>query len=130
VPCSSFAAPQPRSPGFCSPDAVENILRDDVLRDWRARLERDQGLSLGLDYSTNLFGASDSLGEDGAWSGIVRFYGAGELANRSSQNSGALVWKVEHRHRTGDSPISPSSPALRRSPFRMTRRSVPPSAPC
>lgn len=91
-----------QAPGFGSPDAVENILRDDALRDWRTSLERDRGLSLGLDYTTNLFRSSDSLGEDGAWGGMVRFYGAWELANRESQNSGALVWKVEHRHRTGD----------------------------
>ena len=57
---------------FGSPDAVENILREDHLLDWKTRLQTERGLGIGLDYTTNLFGASDSLGEDGAWGGMVR----------------------------------------------------------
>ena len=87
---------------FGSPDAVENILEDTGLIEWKTRLAEEQGVALGLDYTTNLFGASDSLGEEGAWGGMVRFYGTWEVLNRGSNRSGALVWKVEHRHRTGD----------------------------
>lgn len=86
------------SPAFGSPDAVENVLRE--------VLQTEQGLSLGLDYTTNLFRATDSPGEDGAWGGMARFFGAWELADRGGKNSGALVWKMEHRHRTGDIPPS------------------------
>ena len=92
------------APAFGGPNAVENILREDAALDWKSRLQSEQGLGLGLDYTTNLFGATDSLGEDGAWGGMVRFYGSWELANRGGQNSGSLVWKMEHRHRTGDIP--------------------------
>jgi porin len=92
------------NPAFGGPNAVENILREDAALDWKSRLQSEQGLGLGLDYTTNLFGATDSLGEDGAWGGTVRFYGSWELANRDGQNSGSLVWKMEHRHRTGDIP--------------------------
>lgn len=91
-------------PAFGGPDAVENILREDALQDWKARLQKEQGLGLGLDYSTNLFVATESPGEDTAWGGMVRFFGSWELANRGGRNAGSLVWKLEHRHRSGDIP--------------------------
>jgi len=103
--CLAYAASaEAEQPAFGSPDAVENLLDLDPVEEWRARLQSEQGLSVGLDYTTNLFGASDSLGEDGAWGGMVRFYGSWDLVNRGGRNSGALVWKMEHRHRTGDIP--------------------------
>jgi porin len=104
----AFAQEDPsEQPTFGSPDSVENILREEAVLDWKTRLRTDHGLSIGVDYSTIAFGASDSLGEDGAWGGMVRFYGSWELANRGGRNSGSLVWKMEHRHRLGD--IAPQS---------------------
>lgn len=97
-------ASESSGPGFGGPDAVENILLEDALREWKAQLRNERGLSLGLDYTTNLLGASDSPGDDGAWGGMARFYGSWELVDRGDRNSGALVWKIEHRHRTGDIP--------------------------
>ena len=95
------------TPAFGGPNAVENLILEDAVRGWKARLQADSGLGLGIDYTTNYLVASESLGEDQAWGGMVRFYGTWELANRGGKNSGALVWKVEHRHRTGD--IAPQS---------------------
>jgi porin len=99
---TSRAAEDAAGPSFGSPDAVENILEDSGLLEWRTRLAEEQGVSLGLDYTANLVGASDSLGEDSAWGGMVRFFGSWDLVNRGGRNAGSLVWKVEHRHRTGD----------------------------
>lgn len=98
----SRAAEEAQGPSFGSPDAVDNILEDTGLLEWRTRLAEEHGVSLGVDYTSNLFGASDSLGEDGAWGGIARFYGTWDLVSRGGKNSGAFVWKVEHRHRTVD----------------------------
>lgn len=92
------------SPGFGSPDTVDNILREEPVLDWKSHLQAEQGLSLGLDYTTNLLSASDSLGEDQAWGGMLRFFGSWDLANRGGPNAGSLVWKLEYRHRTSDIP--------------------------
>ncbi len=35
---------------------------------------------------------------------MVRFFGSWDLVGRESGNTGALVWKVEHRHRIADLP--------------------------
>jgi porin len=92
------------APGFGGPDAVENTLLEEGIRKWKERLQSEHGLGIGMDYSTNYFRASKSLGEKEAWSGMARFYGSWELANRGGKSSGALVWKVEHRHRISDIP--------------------------
>ena len=95
------------TPRFGSPDTVENLIFEDAVRTWKSRLQSKHGLSLGFDYTTNYFAATESLGETNAWGGDARFYGAWELVNRGEKNTGALVWKLEQRHRTID--IAPSS---------------------
>ena len=94
----------PASPGFGGPNATENLLLEDAVRDWKSRLRSERGISLGLDYTSNAFHATKSLGEKDAWGGMARFYGSWELANRGEADSGAFVWKVEHRHRISDIP--------------------------
>ena len=51
-----------------------------------------------MDYSAAYLSANNSTGEDSAGGGIPRFYGSWDLVGRESGNTGAFVWKVEHRH--------------------------------
>ena len=108
--------------GFGSPNTVENLLADDALHkkgiikelvlqpwiDWKKSLQEDYGLSFGIDYSSVFFGATEkgASGDDIASSGIVRFFGAWDIFGKGTKNTGALVWKVEHRHSYTD--IAPS----------------------
>jgi porin len=100
------------SPRFGGPDAVENQLEEDrqekdpffaldflqPYRDWKDRVREKTGISFGGDYSAQGFWASESLGDRGAASGIVRFFGSWDLVDRDGDHPGAVVWKVEHRH--------------------------------
>lgn len=101
---------------FGGPDAVENQIADDAQSvpaliegpmlqpwfDWKASLQERTGFSFGLDYIGLYLGANNSAAEDNASGGIFRFFGSWDLVGRGTPNSGALVWKVEHRHRYGD----------------------------
>ena len=103
------------------PDAVENLLGDrrqerpgffesDWLEGWKVwkkGLEDQTGLSFGGDYNSLLFGATDSLGDDSAASGVARLYGKWNLVGRDTEDTGGLIFKVEHRHRY--SPVAPSA---------------------
>lgn len=100
------------------PDSVEALLEDSAathenLLDknlqarwdgWKKGLAESSGLSFGLDYSAQMYAATDSLAgaDDFVASGMARFYGKWELLNRGKANSGTLNWKVEHRHRYTD----------------------------
>jgi porin len=106
---------QSTGPSFGGPNAVDNQLDldrqsgaalFDRFADWKSRLKENRGLDLGFDYSAAYFGASDSPGDDSAGSGLFRFYGSWNLVGRESGNTGALVWKVEHRHAYTDVPLS------------------------
>lgn len=68
---------------------------------WKDRLKKEHGLSIGSDYITAYMKASESPGEDSAFSGAFRFYGVWEASGDEQGNSGALIWKVEHRHAFG-----------------------------
>ena len=93
---------------FGGPNAVENQLRDDAAVDrptlferwfdWKAELVKKNGLSMSIDYSAVYLGASESPGEDRSSGGMVRFFGSWDLVGRGTKNTGAFVWKVEHRH--------------------------------
>jgi porin len=110
--------------GFGGPDAVENRIADDakpisalvkerVLEpwfEWKKGLQEDNGVSFGIDYSSLALAASDSPGKSNASGGMVRFFGSWDLVGRGTSNTGALVWKVEHRHRYGD--VSPGGSGL------------------
>jgi len=102
--------------GFGGPDKVDRRLeKDEELKtsffelkfmqpyfDFKSNLKKKSGFDFGLDYSAAYFGASNSLGEDKASSGMVRFYGSWELVNRGKSNNGAFIFKIEHRHKYTD----------------------------
>lgn len=102
----------PGRPRFGGPDQVENQLEEDaapkepLIRldflqpylDFKQRLKESSGFSFGVDYSAVYLGGTKSAGEDEAASGMVRLFGAWEFVGRGSPNTGALVYKVEHRH--------------------------------
>jgi hypothetical protein len=113
---------QSRSRGFGGPDQVDNTIANDeetVSRiierkiyepwfEWKKGLQEKHGLSFSVDYSLAWLGASASPAEaeDQASSGMVRFFGSWDLVGRESGNTGAFVWKVEHRHKYGAIPAS------------------------
>lgn len=117
---SAAAADSGEIPGFGGPGAVENqidtdaapapaLIKDRVLQpwfEWKASLQEQTGFSFGLDYIGLYLGADNSEGEDSASGGILRFFGSWDLVGRDTSNSGALVWKVEHRHHYAD--VAPS----------------------
>ena len=70
-------------------------------QDFKAGLQSEHGLGFGVDYSTQLFTTNSSLNEGKASSGMLRLFGSWELVGRESGNSGALVFKAEHRHAYG-----------------------------
>jgi porin len=57
-----------------------------------------RSLAFSFDYSAAYLEANESPGEDTAASGMARFFGSWDLVGRESGNTGAFVWKVEHRH--------------------------------
>lgn len=59
------------------------------------------GFSFGIAYIGLALSANDSPGRDDASSGVARFFGSWDLVGRGTKNTGALVWKAEHRHRYG-----------------------------
>ena len=105
---------------FGGPDAVENQIAEDAKPrsalvdgrasqswfDWKSSLQEDHGFSFGVDYTTVYLGASDALDDDSASGGMIRFFGSWDLLGRGTKNTGAFVWKVEHRH--GYTDIAPS----------------------
>jgi len=104
--------------GFGGPDNVERMLEEDSKTkqsifelgfaqpyfNFKDSLKENVGLSFGLDYSAAYFNAANSLGEKNASSGMVRFYGTWDLVGRKSGNSGAFIFKIEHRHKYGAIP--------------------------
>ena len=109
-------------PRFGSPDQVDNLIEEDEASisriiekrlfepyfQWKKSLQENYGLAFGVYYSMAYAAASDnpSGAEDSAGSGIGRFFGSWELVGRESGNTGAFVWKMEHRHRYTDIPVS------------------------
>lgn len=100
---------------FGGPDAVENQIAEDAAPskgfiderllepwfDWKSSFAEETGISFGLDYSALYLGTSNSPGRGSASGGMARFFGSWDLVGRGTQNTGALVWKVEHRHAYG-----------------------------
>lgn len=72
----------------------------------RDALAADSGFAWSLDYTAVWQGVSESLGDDSAGSGMVRFFGSWDLVNRDETDKGSLIWKVEHRHAYTDTPVS------------------------
>jgi porin len=76
--------------------------------DWKTRMQEENGLTPGFDYSAVYLSASESLGEDDAAAGMLRFYGSWDLSGREpdSNSTGAFVWKIENRHKFSNIPPS------------------------
>jgi porin len=75
--------------------------------DWKDRLQEEHGLAFGFDYTAAFLGATESIGDRRASGGIIRSFGYWDLLGRGTANTGAFVWKVEHRHRYGS--IAPNA---------------------
>jgi len=102
-----------------STDEVENQIKLDrkanplyesrllkPIKNWKSRVAEQTGFNWSLDYNALFMGVSDSLGEDNASSGVVRFFGFWDLVNRDGSNKGSLNWKIENRHSYTD--VAPS----------------------
>ncbi|MFZ9032307.1 MAG: carbohydrate porin [Robiginitalea sp.] len=72
--------------------------------DFKEGVKTNSGLGFATEYSSLFVGTNADLGEGNASSGIWKFYGAWDLVGRESGNSGALIFKVEHRHKYGSIP--------------------------
>ncbi|WP_422641391.1 carbohydrate porin [Vibrio splendidus] len=92
---------------FEGPDSVENTIAEQKAqkKSWRESLAED-GFTFGADYFALGLTSGDGVGGDSvdASSGVARLYGSWHLLGNGTQNSGSLVWKVEHRHAYGDTP--------------------------
>jgi porin len=107
---------------LAGPDQVENRLNIDSNQvnplfpsnfargyfDWKDRISEENGVGFGGDYSFAYLKASDSPGEDDAFGGMYRLFGSWEASSDGKGNSGALIWKIEHRHAYGSN-IPPGS---------------------
>ncbi len=99
--------------GFGGPDQVDNQIQKDEepkspflelgfmqpYFDFKTNLNEKTGFGYGLDYSAAYFSANKSLDEKNAGAGMVRFYSSWDLVGRGKKNNGALIFKVEHRHK-------------------------------
>jgi len=74
--------------------------------DFKDKVKEKTGLNFALDYTSIYFGSNSKMGEGKAGSGIFRFYGSWDLVGKKSGNSGALVYKLEHRHKYTTIPVS------------------------
>ena len=70
--------------------------------EWKDRVQTEHGLALGFDYTAAFLGATESLGDSRASGGMIRAFGYWDLLGRGTANTGAFVWKIEHRHRYGN----------------------------
>ncbi|PKH06137.1 carbohydrate porin [Moritella sp. Urea-trap-13] len=94
---------------FGSPDAVDNQIAEDNKKSkshFKTPLEKNN-LNLGADYSAVYLSSNDvSPGsEDNAASGMLRIYGSWNPVGIGTNNTGGLVWKVEHRHSYTDTSV-------------------------
>ncbi|MCY9828669.1 carbohydrate porin [Vibrio chagasii] len=101
----SSISPVVYSANFDGPDSVENTIAEQKAqkKSWRESLAED-GFTFGADYFALGLTSGDGVGSDSvnASSGVARLYGSWHLLGKETQNSGSLVWKVEHRHAYGD----------------------------
>ncbi len=119
VLCANLAfADEPADNGLVrGPDAVESLLDEqseatgcfsekDWLEKWKqfkGGLEDSVGLSLAGDYNSLVFGSTASLGSRSAAGGVARLYGQWTFLGRGTEDTGGLVFKVEHRRRCSSS---------------------------
>ena len=105
-------------PRLGSSDQVDNILEiDNAVSEpllefpfldpyftFKERVKTSSGLSFATEYSSLFVGTNSDVGEGSANSGIWKFYGSWDLVGKKSGNSGAFVFKVEHRHKYSEIP--------------------------
>jgi len=74
--------------------------------DWKQKLQEEKGISLGIDYSAVYMksGTDGLTGLDTGSGGMLRFFGSWDLVGKGTKDTGALVWKIEHRHKYTDIP--------------------------
>ncbi len=109
-----------REAAVTGPDAVSNQLKADrekssalfkvqpleAWNGWKRQFAEDTGFKFNVDYNALGFEASDSLGDDSAAGGVLRFYGKWDILGRGTDDTGSLVFKVENRDAYGD--VAPS----------------------
>jgi porin len=97
---------------FGGPDAVENQILEDIRQHpaliethaldeyfaFKNQLTQDTGISFGVDYNSVMLSADASSRSHYGSGGVLRLFGSWDLINRGGPDSGALVWKAEHRH--------------------------------
>ncbi|WP_068473723.1 carbohydrate porin [Saccharicrinis aurantiacus] len=102
-----------KSNSFVGPDNVERTLEEDQKPKqpffelgWmqayfglKTELHKKTGINYGLDYSAAYFGTNHSIGNNAAGSGMVRLYGSWDLIGKGKNNTGAFIFKLEHRHK-------------------------------
>ena len=75
----------------------------DMMPGWFAskeKLMKEHGLAYGINYSTAYQKASDALGEDNAWGGILQLPASWTvMQNKDSDSTGTIVFKAENRHK-------------------------------
>jgi len=112
IPFVPLHAQQEEGPVLAGSDQVDRQLADDAgpkdplltlgflspWKEFKAGLKADHGLGFGIDYSSQVFSTNSELNEGQASSGMLRLFGSWELVGRESGNTGALVFKGEHRH--------------------------------
>ena len=120
--CEATVIDRPATASLAGPEQVENRLHIDSNQivplfpsnfargyfDWKERQANDNGFSIGGDYSTAWLKATESLGEDTTFSGMWRVFGSWEATSDGQGNSGALIFKAEHRHAYGSN-LAPGS---------------------
>lgn len=101
---------------FGGPDQVDNQIKEDEepkasifefgfmqpYFKFKNKLQEKTGFGYGLDYTAVYFSANKSLDKKNTGGGMVRFYASWALVGKESKNSGALIFKVEHRHKYTD----------------------------
>ena len=71
---------------------------------FKESVKENTSLEFATEYSSLFVGSNSNIGQDNASSGIWKFYGSWNLVGKESGNSGALIFKVEHRHKYGNIP--------------------------
>jgi porin len=101
--------------GFGGPNQVDRQLKEDnrpkpsifelgfmdPYYDFKKNLKENTIFNYGLDYTGAYFWADKSLGYNSAGGGMLRFYGSLNLVGKGEENTGALNFKIEHRHKYG-----------------------------
>jgi porin len=85
-----------REPAFHFPSIYDPF---EPWRDWKRRLNDEQGIEFNGHYSTLVQNLSESLTEDDkASGGVLRAVGKWTLVGRGTPDTGSLLVMVDHRH--------------------------------